>query len=228
MSQEKKLLFLLGALSTIPFFPIGLAEKLCLLITASSTHDPLHLSPGVGVGQSHLEIKQIKKLKIAEWVMRPANWSQHKSPPVPAPPLSAHVWIFFFFRVCIYEQNLLESNAIRLYLQAGSGPQPISPLSTLLPSVYMIKHTIVIVSGETQERFPTRWLSACRLLCYFSVTSKSAARRQSQRPPSGKWWVTAPHGKRGWRHFLWRCQHRKQQNISVCLIYIVLIYFIFN
>lgn len=98
------------------FFLIGPVEKLCVLILASSTHDPLHLSAWAGVVvQSHLEIKQIKKLKIAEWVMRPANWWRHKSPPVTAPPLPAHIWILlWFYRVCIYEPNLLESNTIRL------------------------------------------------------------------------------------------------------------------
>lgn len=80
MSRQKCFLFLLRALSTFLslffffFLWIGLVEKLHVLILASSTHDPLHLSAWAGVvEQSHLEIKQIKKLKIAEWVMRPAN-----------------------------------------------------------------------------------------------------------------------------------------------------------
>lgn len=69
MSQEKLLLFPLRALSTFFFFFffwIRPVEKLCVLIMASSTHDPLHLSAQAGVEQSHLEIKQIKKLKIAK------------------------------------------------------------------------------------------------------------------------------------------------------------------
>lgn len=107
----------------IPFFSLflfffwsGPVEKLFILILASSTHGPLHLSAWAGVvEQSHLEIKQIKKLKIAEWVMRPANWSKHKSPPVTTPPLPTHIWILlWFYCVCIYEPNLLESNTIRL------------------------------------------------------------------------------------------------------------------
>lgn len=67
MSQEKLLLFPLRALSTFPFFWIGPVEKLCVLIMASSTHDPLHLSAWAGVEQSHLEIKQIKKVEDS-WV----------------------------------------------------------------------------------------------------------------------------------------------------------------
>lgn len=51
----------------------------------------------------------------------------------------------------------------------------------------MIKYTIVIVSGERPERFSMRWLLARRLLCYFSMTCKSASHRQSQ-----KWGVEMP------------------------------------
>lgn len=63
----------------------------------------------------------------------------------------------------------------------------------------MIKHTIVIVSGERPERFSMRWLSARRLLCYFSMTSKSASRRQSRSPLSEKWGVevTGPKDDEG-------------------------------
>lgn len=53
----------------------------------------------------------------------------------------------------------------------------------------MIKYTIVIVSGERPEWFSMRWLSACRLLCYFSMTCKSASFHQSQSRLSAEWCV---------------------------------------
>lgn len=65
----------------------------------------------------------------------------------------------------------------------------------------MIKYTIVIVSGERPEWFSMRWLSACRLLCYFSMTCKSASFHQSQSPLSAEWCVkmtmTTPKDEEG-------------------------------
>lgn len=141
------------------------------------------------IQQSHLEIKQKKKKQESwrypsEWWSRPIGSSIN----LPRPPLPTHIWkLLWFYCVCIYEPNLLESNTGGFIYKPGSGPLPMSPLGGLVPSADVSKRTIVIVSGETPERFSMRWLSARRLLCDSSVTSKAARRRQSEGARTERW-----------------------------------------
>lgn len=80
----------------------------------------------------------------------------------------------------------------------------------------MIKYTIVIVSGERPEWFSMRWLSACRLLCYFSMTCKSASFHQSQSRLSAEWCVkmtmTTPKDEEG---KIWMTSAQKQIHFYV-------------